>query len=114
MLLKFFIQAIYSTATLVENKSKRRDKLVIMTDIIFICRTGSTKTNIMFKGNVFRQLNEYIYYLLYSGLLEKKGIGRKGSLRGYTKRFGVYEKTEANNKRLSESVQTIGVKSCLW
>jgi predicted transcriptional regulator len=60
------------TLTLKENKPKRRDKLVIMTEILEIAKHGSSKTHIMFKANLsFSQLNEYLSVLEHTGLLEK-------------------------------------------
>ena len=60
------------TLELFEVKSKRRDKLVIMTEIIGIAKNGTSKTHIMFKANLsFSQLNQYISLLLQSGLLER-------------------------------------------
>jgi predicted transcriptional regulator len=54
----------------VDGKSKRRDKLVIMTEIIGICRNGSAKTNILFKANLsFAQLTQYLCYLSELGFL---------------------------------------------
>ncbi len=53
------------------DKSKRRDRLVIMTEIIGIAKNGTSKTHIMFKANLsFSQLNQYISLLLKSGLVE--------------------------------------------
>lgn len=53
------------------DKSKRRDKLVIMTEIIGIAKNGTSKTHIMFKANLsFSQLNQYISLLLQSGLIK--------------------------------------------
>jgi predicted transcriptional regulator len=55
-----------------ENTSKRRDRLVIMTEIMSICKTGSSTTHIMFKANLsFAQLKQYLCSLLKTGLLEK-------------------------------------------
>jgi len=60
------------TLTMVENKSKRRDKLVIMAEIIGIAKKGSSKTHIMFKANLsFSQLNQYFAILTETNLLEK-------------------------------------------
>jgi len=60
------------TLGLTDGKSKRRDQLVIMTEIMGICKKGSAKTNIMFKANLsFEQLNQYLSYLSFMGLLEK-------------------------------------------
>ena len=60
------------TLELIENSSKRRDKLVIMAEIIGIAKKGSSKTHIMFKANLsFSQLNQYIELLSNTALLEK-------------------------------------------
>lgn len=60
------------TLELMGIKSKRRDKLVIMTEIIEIANKGSSKTHIMFKANLsFSQLSEYIGFLLNYNLLSK-------------------------------------------
>ena len=60
------------TDTVPAYKSKRRDRLEIMKEIITSCRFGSMKTNIMFKCNLsFCQINQFICALLQSGLLEK-------------------------------------------
>src|SRR5665647_433704 len=66
------------TLELIENTSKRRDRLIIMTEIMGICKNGSSKTQIMFKANLsFTQLSQYLAYLLESGLLEElAGDGR--------------------------------------
>jgi predicted transcriptional regulator len=51
---------------------KRRDKLVIMAEIIDIAQKDASKTHIMFKANLsFNQLNQYLSVLSQSGLLEK-------------------------------------------
>ena len=60
------------TIQIAENTSKRRDKLIIMAEIINIAKKGSSKTHIMFKANLsFSQLNLYISILANAGLLEK-------------------------------------------
>jgi predicted transcriptional regulator len=57
---------------MLDSKSKRRDKLVIMMEIIGIAKKGITRTQIMFHANLsFSQLNEYIELLLERGLLQK-------------------------------------------
>ena len=51
---------------------KRRDKLVIMGEILQIARTGALKTQIMYRANLsFAQLNEYLKLMLKIRLLEK-------------------------------------------
>ena len=60
------------TIELIENKPKRRDRLVIMTEIIGIAKKGTSKTHIMFKANLsFSQLNQYLSFLSHACLLEK-------------------------------------------
>ena len=52
---------------------KRRDKLVIMAEIVESARKGTTKTKIMFKASLsFSQLNQYLALLLQAELLERK------------------------------------------
>lgn len=60
------------TVSLAEEKPKRRDKLVIMAEIIDTAKKGTSKTHIMFKANLsFSQLNQYLSVLCQSHLLEK-------------------------------------------
>jgi predicted transcriptional regulator len=64
------------TLELMENASKRRDRLVIMTEIMDICKNGSSKTHIMSKANLsFTQLNQFLCSLFELGLLEKLACG---------------------------------------
>ena len=54
------------------NRPKRRDKLVIMTEIIRIAIKGASKTQIMYKANLsFSQLKRYLTLLSRHSLLEK-------------------------------------------
>jgi predicted transcriptional regulator len=63
------------TLELTENSSKRRDRLVIMAEIVGIAKKGSSKTHIMFKANLsFSQLNQYLSLLSKTGLLEETAI----------------------------------------
>ena len=60
------------TITLFDNKPKRREKLVILAEIIGIAKKGTSKTHIMFKANLsFSQLNQYLALLSDTCLLEK-------------------------------------------
>ena len=60
------------TTTLTQNAPKRRDKLIIMAEIIDIAKTGALKTQIMYKANLsFAQLTEYLQFLTKNNLLEK-------------------------------------------
>ena len=75
------------TISLSEEKPKRRDKLIIMAEIIDIARKGTSKTNIMYKANLsFDQLNQYLSVLSDSSLLEilacERGIYYKATPKG--------------------------------
>jgi predicted transcriptional regulator len=66
------------TLLLNDKTPKRRDKIVIMAEIMSIARKGTSKTHVMFKANLsFSQLNEYIEILLQANLLEKSVIEGK-------------------------------------
>ena len=59
------------TVTLIENSPRRRDKLVIMAEIVCIAKKGTSKTHIMFKANLsFSQLKQYLTLLSQTSLLE--------------------------------------------
>ncbi len=64
------------TITLSEDDApKRRDKLVIISEIIDIAKAGNSKTSIMLKANLsFTQLNQYLSILTETSLLEKKEL----------------------------------------
>lgn len=52
--------------------SKRRDKLSIIAEILDIAKDGTLKTQIMYKANLsFAQLNDYVKFMLKTGLLNK-------------------------------------------
>jgi predicted transcriptional regulator len=66
------------TSELMNNSSKRRDKLVIMSEIVAIAKKGTSKTQIMFKANLsFSQLNQYLTLLSNTGLLQKNAFKGK-------------------------------------
>ena len=74
-------------------KSKRRDKLVIMTEIVGIAKNGTSKTHIMFKANLsFSQLNQYLDLLLQSGLIETVSHGDRQVYRATSKGIDFMEK----------------------
>ena len=57
---------------------KRRDKLIIILDILSIAYKGASKTKIMHRGNLsFTQTNEYVEFLLEHKLLEEVSTGAK-------------------------------------
>ncbi len=60
------------TVTKTADASKRRDKLVIMAEIMGISKNGALKTQIMYKANLsFSQLKEYLSLLTSNDLLSK-------------------------------------------
>ncbi len=76
-----------------ENKSKRRDKLVIMAEIIGIAKNGTSKTHIMFKANLsFSQLNQYLAILAHSKLLQKSAINGREIYKSTQKGIDFMEK----------------------
>jgi len=55
---------------LLDEKSKRRDKLSIIAEILQIAKDGTLKTQIMYKANLsFAQLGEYLKFLTNAQLL---------------------------------------------
>jgi len=61
-----------------DSASKRRDKLSIIAEILEIAKGGTLKTQIMYKANLsFAQLNDYLKFMLKTGLLNKfRGNGK--------------------------------------
>ena len=69
-----------------EMTQKRRDKLVIMAEIMDIAKTGALKTQIMYKANLsFSQLNQYLSILVAQNLLEIKKKDNKKIYRATAK-----------------------------
>ena len=65
-------EAIMTIIELNGNRPKRRDKLVIMAEIIVIAIKGASKTQIMYKANLsFAQLKRYLALLSHYRLLKK-------------------------------------------
>ncbi len=62
---------------------KRRDKLVIMAEILEITKKVALKTQIMYKANLsFAQLTDYLSLLMQLGFLEKTTLNDNGK-KGY-------------------------------
>jgi len=86
------------TLDIIENSSKRRDRLVIIAEIIGLAKKGISKTHIMFKANLsFSQLNLYLDLLSNTSLLEKISINGKV----------VYKATEKGLKFLVKQQEAI-------
>jgi predicted transcriptional regulator len=82
------------------DKVKRRDKLIIMMDIIGIAKKGVSKTHIMFRANLsFSQLNEYLEFLLDHNLI--KIVSEDGHT--------VYKPTEKGLEFMEMQQQVIGM-----
>jgi predicted transcriptional regulator len=83
------------TLEMMENKQHRRDKLIIIMEIIAIAKKETSKTRIMFKANLsYTQLNGYIDFLLHHNLLEKVVGSSKISYKATYKGLDFFEKQE--------------------
>ena len=83
------------TVTMFGSKPKRREKLIIMAEIIGIAKQGVPKTRIMFKASLsFSQLNQYLSFLLHRNLLEKVADGRREIYRATPKGQEFMEKQQ--------------------
>ena len=81
------------TITISENTPKRRDKLVIIAEIIDIAKNGTSKTHIMFKANLsFSQLNQYLSALIETKLLEKQVVEGREIYKATKKGLDLVEK----------------------
>lgn len=59
-------------------KRRERDKLQIIAEILLIAKHETTKTRIMYQGNLsFAKLNDYLGFMLNIGLLEKSKVNDK-------------------------------------
>ncbi len=94
------------TIEIIENSSKRRDRLVIMAEIIGIAKKGISKTHIMFKANLsFSQLNQYLEFLSNSALLRKTTFNGKEVYRATEKGLEFLEKQQEAIDLLKENGQ---------
>lgn len=80
---------------------KRRDKIVIMAEILSIARMGALKTQIMYRANLsFEQLSEYLGLLLRKNMLEKTTRDGKEMYMATEKGLTFTEKHNALNELL--------------
>jgi predicted transcriptional regulator len=80
------------TLQIIEGQPKRRDKIIIMAEIINLAKKGISKTHIMFKANLsFSQLNQYLEFLTNANLLEKITINGKTIYRATPKGIDFYQ-----------------------
>jgi predicted transcriptional regulator len=97
------------TIEIIETTSKRRDKLVIMAEIIGLSKKGISKTHIMFKANLsFSQLSQYVEYLLNTALLEKISLNGKVVYRATEKGLEFFGKQQEAIDLLKEGGQVFG------
>ena len=105
------------TLTLLENYPKRRDKLVIMAEIVSIAKKGTSKTHIMFKANLsFSQLNQFLALLSQTSLLEKSACDGRVIYKETQKGLEFMEKQQQIMDLLNEDVRVYrnGVKTPLF
>ncbi len=105
------------TLTLIENYPKRRDKLIIMAEIVSIAQKGTSKTHIMFKANLsFSQLNQYLSLLSHTSLLEKSAGNGRVIYKATQKGLEFMEKQQQIMDLLNEDVRAYrnGVKTPLF
>ena len=76
-----------------QESRKRRDRMFIIAEILNIAKSGSLKTQIMYRANLsFAQLNEYLSFLTEMELLEIKEEEKKT----------IYEITEKGDQYLEK------------
>ncbi|MCW3994751.1 MAG: winged helix-turn-helix domain-containing protein [Candidatus Bathyarchaeota archaeon] len=103
------------TVNLTDRVPKRRDKLVIMTEILDIARNGSSKTHIMFKANLsFSQLNDYLAVLSRTNLLEKLSLDGHEIYRPTEKGLEFMQMQQAIISLLNEDLRHANVKTSMF
>jgi predicted transcriptional regulator len=66
---------------IISTKSKRRDTMRILAEILEISKEGTLKTQIMYRANLsFTQLNDYLNFMLNFELIAIKNAGGKTSM----------------------------------
>jgi predicted transcriptional regulator len=84
-------------------KPRRRDRLAIMAEIIRISKKGSSKTHIMFKGNLStKQLNRYLKTLSQINFLKKLTCNGKEYYKATPKGLYFLEQQRKITKLLDE------------
>jgi len=79
----------------VQSTRKRRDRLLIIAEILAIAKDGSLKTQIMYRANLsFAQLNEYLNFLLKRELLKVNSDNKKTFYKTTSKGFKYLENYE--------------------
>ncbi len=100
------------TPTQIQSSPKRRDKLMIMAEIINYARAGALKTQIMYKANLsFTQLTQYLQFLTRNKLLEKSPFDGKEVYKATQKGMDFVEKQQQIVNLLNEDAQGNRAKS---
>ena len=90
----------------VQTTPKRRDKLLIMAEIIDHTQKGALKTQIMYKANLsFAQLSQYLQFLTRKNLIEKASIEGKEFYKATQKGIDFMEKQQQVVNMLNEESQ---------
>jgi predicted transcriptional regulator len=93
------------------NRPKRRDKLVIMAEIIVIAIKGASKTQIMYKANLsFSQLKRYLAILSHHSLLEKSAYAGREIYKATPKGIAFMERQQQIIDLINEEPPRNGVK----
>ena len=78
---------------MLEHEHKRRDRLYIIAQILNIAKSGSLKTQIMYRANLsFAQLNEYLDFLTKIHLITIQNENKRN----------VYKTTDKGNRYLEK------------
>ena len=93
-------------------RPKRRDKLVIMTEIIGIAIKGTSKTQIMYKANLsFSQLKRYLALLSHHSLLKKSAHAGREIYKATPKGIEFMEKQQQIMDLIKEEPCIAGVET---
>ncbi len=93
------------------DSQKRRDKLVIMAEIMDIAKHGALKTQIMYKANLsFSQLTEYLRLLTDTELLSRTVSDGKQVYRSTEKGIDFLARHESIMDLLGESQMTANIR----
>jgi predicted transcriptional regulator len=93
------------------NRPKRRDKLIIMTEIIDISIKGTSKTQIMYKANLsFSQLKRYLTLLSRHDLLKKSAYDGREIYKATPKGIDFMKKQQQIIDLINEGPYRNGVK----
>jgi predicted transcriptional regulator len=88
------------------NRPRRRDQLLIMTEIVGIALKGASKTQIMYRANLsFSQLKRYLALLSNHSLLEKSAYDRRVIYKATPKGVEFMERQQQIIDLINENLQ---------